>query len=134
MNAPASKLRAPSLTIAAILAATAIALHFEGRLWTSASGQVKLWVGDVWSSENSQQLLDPYSVTHLLHGFVLCGLAASAWPRWRLAWRLTAAVGLEAAWEVFENSQLAIDRYRQQTAAIGYEGDTVVVNSLCDIV
>jgi len=43
------------------------------------------------------------------------------------------AVALEAAWEVFENTNFVIDRYRTATAALGYTGDTVV-NSLGDIV
>ena len=42
------------------------------------------------------------------------------------------ALGLEAAWEVFENSAFVIDRYRD-AAALGYTGDTVL-NSLGDIV
>jgi hypothetical protein len=126
------KKAAPWLAMAAILAATAIELHRQGRLWRSASGRLLLWVGDVWSSENSQQIFDPYSATHVLHGFILCGLAAWAIGRWPLAWRLTAAIALESLWEMFENTQFVIDRYRQATAAVGYEGDTVV-NSLGDI-
>jgi Protein of unknown function (DUF2585) len=118
--------------MAGILLATAIELHLQGRLWTSASGRLRGWVGDVWSSETSQQFLDPYSFTHVLHGFVLCWLAAWAFPRWPLVWRLVLGVALESLWEIFENTQLVIDRYRQATAAIGYEGDTIL-NSLGDI-
>ena len=131
-RALAIKKAAPWLAIATILAATAIELHHQGRLWRSASGRLLLWVGDVWSPENSQQLLDPYSATHVLHGFILCGLAAWAAGRWSLAWRLCLAVAVESLWEMFENTQFVIDRYRQATAAAGYRGDTVV-NSLGDI-
>lgn len=39
---------------------------------------------------------------------------------------------MEALWEVLENSEYVINRYREATAALGYHGDTVV-NSLGDI-
>ncbi len=42
------------------------------------------------------------------------------------------AVGLEAGWEVLENSQFIIQRYRESTMALGYSGDSVI-NSMGDI-
>lgn len=48
-------------------------------------------------------------------------------------WRLCIAVGMEAVWEVFENSTYVIQRYRDATASLGYQGDTVF-NSMGDIV
>lgn len=95
-------------------------------------GQLLLWSGNVWSSDNSQHLFDPYSFTHLLHGLVLCGLLAWTVPRLPLVWRLWLAIFLEALWEVIENSEFIIRRYREATAALGYEGDTIV-NSMGDI-
>ncbi len=53
-------------------------------------------------------------------------------PRLSLAWQLCLAVSIEGLWEVIENSELVIRRYRQETAALGYHGDTIV-NSLGDI-
>ena len=38
----------------------------------------------------------------------------------------------EALWEILENTNAVIDRYREATAALGYHGDTVV-NSLGDM-
>jgi len=39
---------------------------------------------------------------------------------------------LESAWEVFENTSFVINKYRTETAALGYQGDTIV-NSLGDL-
>lgn len=76
--------------------------------------------------------MDPYSFTHLLHGFVLCGLLVLIVPRLSLVWQLWLALSIEALWEVVENSEFVIRRYREETAALGYYGDTIV-NSLGDI-
>lgn len=122
----------PWLAIVAVLAVTAYQLRSEGRLWWCSCGYLLLWSNDPWSSDNSQHLLDPYSFTHLLHGFVLCGLLAVVAAWLSPAWRLWLAVSIEAVWEVVENSEFVIRRYRQETAALGYHGDTIV-NSLGDI-
>jgi len=53
-------------------------------------------------------------------------------PRLSAVWQLWLAVSIEALWEVAENSEFVIRRYREETAALGYQGDTVV-NSLSDI-
>lgn len=121
------------LAFAGVLAATAVALRLEGRLWFCACGRLLPWVGDAWSPDTSQHLFDPYSFTHVLHGFAFAGLLALIWPRARRRWQLLAAVALEAAWEVVENTEYVVNRYREATAALGYAGDTVV-NSLGDVV
>lgn len=123
---------APWLAVAAVLAATAVALRLEGRLWVCACGRLLPWVGDAWSPDTSQHLFDPYSFTHVLHGFAFAGLLALVAPRAGWRWRLSLAVALEAAWEVLENTEYVINRYREATAALGYTGDTVV-NSLGDV-
>jgi len=128
----ASKKSWPWLALAAVVAAAALELRRQGRLWVCGCGRVLPWVSDAWSSETSQQLFDPYTFTHVLHGFAFAGLLALALPRagWRL--RLLLAVAAEAAWEVIENTDFVINRYREATAALGYTGDTVL-NSLGDI-
>jgi hypothetical protein len=47
-------------------------------------------------------------------------------------WRFVMAIAIECAWEMIENSNTVIDRYRQATAALGYHGDSVL-NSMGDI-
>lgn len=122
----------PWLAIIMVVAAAVYQLHRQGRMWLCSCARLRLWVGNTWSPENSQQFLDPYSFTHLLHGFIFCGLLASIIPRLPLAWRLWLAVSFEALWEVVENTNHIIERYRGVTAAIGYQGDTIF-NSLGDI-
>lgn len=120
------------LGVTGVVALTAAILLAMGRGAICTCGRVALWHGQVNSAENSQQLLDPYSATHLVHGvlFHAAGwLLLRAWD-WRA--RLLAAVIVEAAWEVAENSPAVIDRYRSGTAALGYTGDSVL-NSAGDI-
>jgi hypothetical protein len=118
--------------MAAVLAVTASLLRAEGRRWWCSCGRPSPWAADAWGPHNSQHLLDPYSLTHVLHGVVFCGLLALACPRLGPAWRLCLAVCLAAGWEVLENSAFVIARYRAATAAQGYQGDTVA-NSLGDV-
>lgn len=115
-----------------IFIATAFLLRLEGRLWICSCGQVWLWSGQVCSSNNSQHFLDPYSFTHVLHGFLFFWLIWWLLPRLNPSWQLVLAIAVEALWEIFENTNFIIDRYRTATAALGYQGDTVV-NSLGDI-
>ncbi len=122
----------PCVVIAVVMGVTAMLLRYEGRLWICSCGYVLLWAGNTKSADNSQHIFDPYSFTHVLHGFVFYALLALVVPRLAMAWRLALALTIEAIWEVIENSPAVIERYRQATLALGYEGDTVV-NSLADI-
>lgn len=122
----------PWLAIILILTVTVYQLRHQGRLWTCACGSLYPWAGGVRSSHNSQHLFDPYSFTHMLHGLVFCGLLAWAVPRLSLAWRFVFAIAIESLWEVVENSEFVIQRYREATLALGYQGDTVL-NSMGDI-
>ena len=122
----------PRLGIIAVLLFATFLLRSEGRLWICSCGQFLIWAGKVCSSNNSQQFLDPYSFTHVLHGFLYCWLMAWILPRLTSAWRLWLAVTVAALWEVFENSNFIIQRYRADTASLGYQGDTIV-NSFGDM-
>lgn len=48
-----------------------------------------------------------------------------------IAMRLAFAIGIEVAWEVFENTPMVIEHYRQQALAQGYIGDSIL-NSVMD--
>jgi hypothetical protein len=122
----------PVLVGICVVVLMVLALRAQGRMFLCACGEFRIWVGDICSSSNSQQLFDPYSLTHIFHGFLLFWLVALLFRNLSLAWQISLAMALEAAWEVLENTNFIIDRYRAQTAALGYTGDTVV-NSLGDL-
>ena len=108
-------------------------LRAEGRSFLCTTcGQFAIWISDTCSSSTSQQLFDPYSFTHVLHGFLFFWLVVLLFRQLTPVWQFWLALFLEAAWEVFENTGFVIDKYRTETAALGYQGDTVV-NSLGDL-
>jgi Protein of unknown function (DUF2585) len=121
----------PAVVVGLILIATTIQLHLQGRLWRCACPNMVL-TGNAWGSQTSQLFLDPYSLTHLLHGLMFAGVLALALRRLSARWRFVCVIALEAVWEIIENTNIVIQRYREATASLGYQGDTVV-NSLGDV-
>ncbi len=117
--------------LALALAAALAELAMGRKLW-GVSGVPGLWSGDIWSSHNSQFLFDPYTFTHISHGILLYAIVSIIAPKVPLWMRLVLAVGLEAAWEVFENTDFVINRYRAETVSLNYYGDSIV-NSMGDI-
>ena len=123
---------APWIVIVVVLTLAILQLRNQGRSWWCACHQYFPWAGDIWSSHNSQHLFDPYSFTHVLHGFAFCWILSLVVSRLSSSWRLALATLLEAAWEVFENTEFVIQRYREETLALGYDGDAIF-NSFGDI-
>jgi hypothetical protein len=117
-----------------LIALMAIAMHLEGRLTQCACGYIKLWHGVVVSSENSQHLFDWYTFTHVSHGLMIYFLLWLADRKKKLSFtaKLLFAIGIEAAWEVLENSDMVINRYRAATISLDYFGDSIV-NSTGDV-
>jgi hypothetical protein len=120
------------LTLAAILAVHVTALRLEGHRWWCKCGEPSLWVSDTRSMHNSQHLLDPYSFSHVSHGMLFFGLCAWLLPSVALGWRLVVATAIETVWEIVENTQFVIDRYRAATISLDYYGDSVG-NSFGDV-
>jgi hypothetical protein len=114
-----------------VLAAAAIELAM-GRHPICTCGSIELWVGERDSPKTSQMLADWYSLSHIVHGLLFYAALWLVARRWSVEGRFLAAMFIEAAWELIENTPFVIDRYRTATAALGYSGDSVV-NSVSDI-
>ncbi len=122
-----------NLALALLIAAAAGAvLYVMGRLPVCACGTIKLWHGDVFSSENSQHLTDWYTPSHMLHGLMFYMLLHWLMRRYGLGPRIVAATLVEAAWEIIENTDAVIERYRETTISLDYFGDSIV-NTMSDI-
>ena len=117
----------------AVSMAMVIILHLMGQPFWCKCGGLSLWSWDIWSSHNSQHLIDPYSFTHVLHGVVLCGLLYLLPRRVSESNRFLTAVVLEAGWEILENSPTIIERYRAATITKDYFGDSII-NSGGDLI
>jgi hypothetical protein len=115
-----------------LLAATAALLLWMGRPPICTCGTISLWVSEPNSSQTSQMLADWYSFSHVVHGLLFYAGLWLLFRRWPVETRFLVALAIEAAWEIVENTPMIINRYREETAALGYTGDSVL-NSMSDI-
>ena len=138
-SAPMSTLIAvlskPRVAFVAVLVMLMLVATIElgmGREPMCTCGFISLWHGPV-DSQNSQQISDWYTFTHVLHGIGFYGLMFLVARRLPVPVRLLIALLLEGAWEVAENSPIIIDRYRTATVSLDYYGDSIV-NSVSDVI
>ena len=128
VNAPK---RAFLSVIAVIILIQIGALFYIGHPWICTCGYIELWHGEVFSSGNSQHITDWYTYSHIIHGFIFYVLLWAVFPKSPILLRLLLAVGIETAWEIFENSEFIMNRYRQTALALDYYGDSII-NSVSD--
>lgn len=110
-----------------------IALRMMGRVWWCKQGDWAIYIKDAWgSTHTSQHVLDPYVFTHVLHGVMFFLIATLLLPRLAVGWRFLIAVVVECGWELLENSNFIIEKYRANTASFDYFGDSII-NSIADV-
>ena len=102
-------------------------------MWWCEAGDYVPWSWEIWSRHNSQHLIDPYTFTHILHGVAEFWIISLIFRKVPLAWRLAIAVGIEGTWEVVENTNTVIQRYREATISLDYYGDSII-NSISDMI
>jgi hypothetical protein len=125
--------RARTLALAFLLVAAAAAILLAmGRPAICTCGTIELWVNQGDSPKTSQMIADWYSPSHVIHGFLFYALLWLTARRWPVERRFLAALLAEVAWELLENTDWAINRYREATIAIGYTGDSIL-NTVSDI-
>ncbi|WP_422025398.1 DUF2585 family protein [Roseovarius sp.] len=123
--------RLPYVLAFLITVATGVALLAMGRAGVCPCGYVDLW-GTVGTEEANQQVLDWYAPSHLLHGLLFYAALWLVVPRMPVGWRLVIATVVECGWEIVENTDAMIQRYRDTTVSADYVGDSVL-NSVSDI-
>lgn len=117
---------------AGLIGIAAFIEYLMGRkIWGSA-GNAGIWSNDINSPTNSQFIADAYSFSHFNHGLLFYGLLFKVAKKLPVPVRALIAIVIEAGWEILENSDWTIERYRTQTISLNYFGDSIV-NSMCDI-
>jgi hypothetical protein len=119
-----------------LIGVTAGILLAMGRTAICTCGTIELWHGTVMDPGNSQHLTDWYTPSYIIHGFLFYGgtwLVGFVQGRpLPLGIALLMALGVECVWEIAENTNTVIDRYRATNIALNYYGDSVI-NSVMDV-
>lgn len=120
------------LVVLLIILFQIIVLRYQGHIWICECGDIKLWHGAINSNEDSQHIIDWYTFSHVIHGFVFYWLLKKFTKnKYSFGLYFLLSIALEVGWEILENSPIIINRYRE-TASLMYFGDSIL-NSVSDV-
>jgi hypothetical protein len=103
---------------------------FDRPIWYDPKQIWTFNVGDK-GDDSSQQLFDLYSLTHISHGIIFYSIfryTLKLKPNKALIWAMIA----EIAWELVENTDYIINKYRKTVVSRHYPGDSWI-NSVGDV-
>lgn len=119
-----------NLCVIAIVSMVVI-LYAMGRPWTHPVG-AKLYYSRLDTDEASQHIFDQYSFTHVSHGILFYLVFNYLFPNNGFALNTLLSIVAEVLWEIGENSDFIVNKYRSQTISLGYFGDSII-NAVADI-
>jgi len=96
-------------------------------------GEIKLWVGSVFNSGNSQHIADWYTMSHILHGVLIALVGRLLFPKAPLRTLLLVAIITGVGWEIIEHTDYVMAAFRTTTINVGYHGDSVL-NAVWDYI
>ncbi len=124
-----------SLYLFALLGVPLIAgtLYLWGQPLICTCGDVKLWIGSVFDSGNSQHIADWYTLSHILHGVLIALLGRLLFPKLRFGVLFLVAIITGIGWEIVEHTDFVLNAFRSTTINAGYHGDSVL-NAVADYI
>lgn len=108
-------------------------LYAWGQPLICTCGDIKLWVGSIFDSGNSQHIADWYTLSHILHGVLIALGGRLLLPRLSFNALFLTAIVTGIGWEVVEHTDFVLDAFRATTINQGYFGDSVL-NAVADYV
>ncbi len=124
-----------SLYLFALLGVPLIAgtLYLWGQPLICTCGDVKLWIGSVFDSGNSQHIADWYTLSHILHGVLIALLGRLFFPKVGFGGLFLVAIITGIGWEIIEHTDFVLNAFRSTTINAGYHGDSVL-NAVADYI
>lgn len=119
------------LGVLLINGAVVLWLLFLGRSVLPANAALDWWNGSILRGDNSQHLMDFYSILHAMSGAALFFAVRWIRPAWPVPLRLLLVIVCSGGWEAVENTPWVIAVFNGPASPGGYQGDSIV-NALSD--